>query len=875
MSEQSLSLQPALYGGITLQPESVRQPHQVSDANNVTFSVVDGMSKRPPMWWVADVSSAPAATDLRLHSIYRDENEKYLVVYGYNFLSVIEVGGRRSGQACTVNLGSGVSTYLTTNNPTASDLKLVTVGDTTLIVNTKVATGSLASPNYTVTNTYRDYNVMLCDSPATGTYHRALADTTEQASGFWLHDLSSGGGGTFATYRGWINGPSANDPRWAIANGYWSEAAQNGVFYIGFQRVDMNISGGTWTAATRRLTKAGSFASYTLSTGDSIYITGGTGHTAGWYPIKSRIDNDTIELEEVTGLSASDNTNTTTDSIGIAITFSLVTPGAGAADMNDVALNIQASGRSQGGVARDLLVKWVPYYSGGYFIFTSPYRGSTTTVFPPVHVSGYNYTVSTAPFSATASQYVITAGTGSPTSQTLTVEDRWTRQTAPNQPESRPDPAKMPVQMVRTTAGSGPTTAVFDVSQITWDSRPSGNEDSNPLPDFIIDQQPISDAAFHLDRLVLASGESVAFSQSGNLFNFFQEDEGTLVDSDAFQRQVSSDAVTKIDHLVSLNKTLYVFTRAGRQFSISSPEALTPGTAAITPATAYQTIPVRPRPINDRLYFVGFEKDKASLREYEYVQDRESNEARDVSAHVPGLIPSSVRDLATSPNDHTAVLSATDSDVLYVYRAHWSGQEKVQSAWTKFDLSAGGIFGIATIKSDVYVLLRRSEIGVTIERFGVGDVTTDSSDDLYPPNIAFPAAVSAQAAVTVINGDSTATPVPVVAYADVSIAGVIADNNGSGPACSSLCPPATYSSTDCSYCASTYVDAKGTVYARCGCLTTRTCADSSPQAGTCCYANASERVTRFQQLLCRAPASTDTVEPDIDEPSEEEEGGIS
>lgn len=853
MTEQSVVGQPALFGGITKQPESVRQPHQVSDAYNVTFSVVDGMSKRPPTWWVANFDDAPDATDLRLHTIDRDEFERYGVVYGLNYLAVSEIGGRRTGTRATVNLGSGVATYLALNNASASQLRLKTIGDTTFIINTTVPIGMLASPNYTTTNTYRDYNVMLSDSPATGTYHRARADTTEQASGYWLYDLSSGGNGTFASYRGAINGQDANDPRWATASGYWSGSAQDGVFYIAFQRVPMVIPSGTWTAATKRLVEAGAFTGFTLTTNDSIHITGGTGHTPGWYPIKSKISNDEVELEAATGLSGADNTDTTTDAVGVVITFALTTVGLGANDMHDVALNIQSAGRSQGGVASDLLVKWVPYYSGGYFVFTSPYRGSTTTVFPPVTVSGYNYTASTAPFSATAGQYVITAGTGSPTASTLTVEDRWTRQSPPNQPNARPDPTTMPVSMVRTSIGSGATPAVFDVSQITWDSRPSGDEDSNPLPKLFTTAQRVSDLSFHLDRLVLAGGEHVAFSESGNLYNFFQQDEGTLVDSDAFGRQVSSDAVTRIDFLSPLGKTLYVFTRAGRQFSITSPEALTPATAAVNTTTNYQTLPVRPKPIHDRLYFVGSEKDKASLREYEYVQDRESNEAKDVSAHVPGLIPSTIHDLTTSPNDHVAVLAATGSDTLYVYRAHWSGQEKVQSAWTTFGLSSAGIFGVATIKSDVYVLMRRDEIGVTLERFGVGDVVEDDGEDLYPPNIAYPPPAEAFARTPTISGAIAVAPA--MAYAFLPTYTGVVDGGGGGDNCALDCLAAIFTGTDCTFCPPTYVSGSGGVYVLCACLPTRRCQEGDQYSGYCCYSSATAgQLVRFQQAFCTGEA---------------------
>lgn len=859
MSEQSVTGQPALYGGITRQPESVRQPHQVSDAYNVTFSVVNGMTKRPPTWWVADFTDAPAATDLRIHTIDRDELERYAVVYGLSYLAVAEIGGRRTGTRSTVNLGSGVATYLALNSPTADEIGVKTIGDTTFIWNKTVPIALLASPNYTVTSTSRTYDIMISDSPTTGTYHRATSDTTEQASGYWLYDISSGGGGAFAQIKFFQNGSGTNSEWWAVSNGYWDDSTYGaslplrGTIGIGFQKLDMNINNGTWAAASRTLTSAGAFTSYTFVEGDQIYITAGTGHTAGWYTIASRVDANSITLvEALTGLGGADNVDTDTDAIGVLGIATIDRPGVGASDMYDVALNIQSGLRSGGGVLRDAIVKWTSAGAGGYFTIISPYRGTTATVFPALNLSvagDYNYTATTAPFSAVSGQYTITAGTGSPTALTLTVEDRWTRQSPPNQPGARPDPATMPVRMVRTTIGSGATPAVFDVSQITWGSRPSGDEDSNPLPKVFTEGERIADLAFHLDRLVIAGGEHVGFSESGNLYNFFQQDEGTLVDSDAFGRQVSSDAVTNIDFLSPLQKTLYVFTRAGRQFSITSPESLTPGTAAVNSTTTYQTLPVRPKPINDRLYFVGSEKDKASLREYEYVQDRESNEARDVSAHVPGLIPSNIRDLTTSPNDHVAVLSANDSDILYVYRAHWSGQEKVQSAWTTFGLSSAGIFGVSAIKSDVYVLMRRDEIGVTLERFGVGDVVEDDAADLYPPNIAYPATAEAYALTPTISG-SAAVP-PAMAYALLPTFTSIDDGGGGGDNCATDCLAAIFTGIDCTFCPPTYVSGGGNVYVLCACLPTLQCLDGDQYSGYCCYSSTTlGQLVRFQRATC-------------------------
>ena len=49
---------------------------------------------------------------------------------------------------------------------------------------------------------------------------------------------------------------------------------------------------------------------------------------------------------------------------------------------------------------------------------------------------------------------------------------------------------------------------------------------------------------------------------------------------------LSSEEVTLVDYVIPFRGTLVIFTKAGRQFELSAPDALTPTTASITPSTA-------------------------------------------------------------------------------------------------------------------------------------------------------------------------------------------------------------------------------------------------------------------------------------------------
>lgn len=56
------------------------------------------------------------------------------------------------------------------------------------------------------------------------------------------------------------------------------------------------LTGATFTNSTKVLTKTGAFTNYTHQTGDVVYISGGTGVTAGLYEIASKTDADNIVL---------------------------------------------------------------------------------------------------------------------------------------------------------------------------------------------------------------------------------------------------------------------------------------------------------------------------------------------------------------------------------------------------------------------------------------------------------------------------------------------------------------------------------------------------------------------------------------------------
>lgn len=676
MIEQSVVSIPSLHGGISKQPPHLRFPNQVEDATNALFSVVDGVSKRPGTRFDRVVTGLTASGDYRLHPIRRDVGEQYILLYGDGDLKVFELTNRR--QQARVDFDSAASQYLDANEATASDLRLITIADTTFIVNTKVIPRVKAAPEFTVTSRRRDYDVLRSQTPAQNTYHEAQADTEIQPAG---HHKYSTGSATFATRVFAATDTTKGVPTW------WTTAGNNNMgFKVAFRRQAITVTAGAWVAAAKTLTQVGKFTNYTHRAGDMVKVTGGTGVAAGWYAIASRDSANQITL--VASIAGADNANTTATMIGMEVEVNEdFTIGTAPTTMDDVALRLQQV--LQRTAANLALIGWTATAANnGYFTITGPYSGSDATVeaTSAPAAATVNLSAATNPFNGGTAA----AGTG-PTPQLteMEIDARWTRQPAPGQAEAVLDPMTMPVLLQRVQKSSALCSARFTCKQAEWSPRTSGDALTNPAPKFATLGKPIADLTYHRDRLGFAADERIAFSQAGDLLNFFAGDATNAVDSDPIDTPIAAEEVSIIDFLVPFRKSIVVFTKAGRQFELSAPEALTTKTAAFTPSTSYQTLSVRPRTIDPFLYFVAPTRDSASLFEYAYDDTAVASNAANVSAHVEGLLPASIRAIASHPNTGFVLVLGTNESKVYLYRAFWNGQQKEQSAWTRFEFDTG------------------------------------------------------------------------------------------------------------------------------------------------------------------------------------------
>lgn len=275
------------------------------------------------------------------------------------------------------------------------------------------------------------------------------------------------------------------------------------------------------------------------------------------------------------------------------------------------------------------------------------------------------------------------------------------------------DATTMPHQLVREANGT------FTFKPATWTSRLVGDVDSNPDPSFV--GAPINDIFFFQNRLGFLSDENYLQSETGKYFNTFRSTVVSLLDSDPVDVNAATNKVAILSHAVSFNKQLLLFSRQ-QQFVVDSAELMSPKHTPIKPTTDF-AVNVRAKPVASgrNVYFTMDKGSWTSAREYFVDLNNLTNDATDITSHVPMYVPSGVVKIAAGVSEDVLVmLSENDRTKLYVYKYYFSGNEKLQSSWSVFTYT-GNILSCDFIRSVLYLVVSRPE-GLFLEKmdFSVG-----------------------------------------------------------------------------------------------------------------------------------------------------------
>jgi len=124
---------PSYLGGVSRQSDNKMMAGQVRECYNAFPDATYGLTKRPGFKHIANLGTS--LDDARWFYINRESTEKYVgCIKGGN----IYIWNVITGVACTITYETGAQAYLTLSTPTKDNFKLLTVQDTTIVINTNV-----------------------------------------------------------------------------------------------------------------------------------------------------------------------------------------------------------------------------------------------------------------------------------------------------------------------------------------------------------------------------------------------------------------------------------------------------------------------------------------------------------------------------------------------------------------------------------------------------------------------------------------------------------------------------------------------------------------------------------------------------------------
>lgn len=130
-------------GGVSKQSDEKMLPGQVRECYNGFPDATYGMTKRPGFKHIANLSTGTTLDNAKWFNINRDDDEEYI---GCIKGSDIYIWNAVSGAVCTVTYGTGAQAYL---NGTRNNYKLLTVQDTTIVINNGISVGTQGTPTIT------------------------------------------------------------------------------------------------------------------------------------------------------------------------------------------------------------------------------------------------------------------------------------------------------------------------------------------------------------------------------------------------------------------------------------------------------------------------------------------------------------------------------------------------------------------------------------------------------------------------------------------------------------------------------------------------------------------------------------------------------
>ena len=704
-----------LVSGISQQPAVLRHPEQLEEQINGLSTEASGLQKRPPTLFEANLGQSINTTNKPLiHFIDRDTEEKYMVIFTGAGIEVYDLQGNKQ----TVNIKEDVN-YIYTQSP-RSNIKTVTIADYTFITNTLQATKMSDTVD---TNKWNTQGLLV--NIKSGQYGRTYKIVVN--------------GTTIASYET----PDGSDK---------SHSKQIATDYIAQQLATQCVSNGypTTTGSSWLYIEK---TAYKTETGETVYNQPSTSLQQQLDIFKGLMANYHYQVilygaAYLVSTVVQDSANTLT--VTIPRKDSLTSES-----------DIAAYEKTYAEIQRCVADKWKLTTSTGTLTYTGIFSSSveaeaytltwaSSTDTPTYSISksviesaevydGYNNQAafgilkSVQKFSnlpATAPDGYIVKVIGEDGSNTDdyyvkydSTEKVWQECVRPGLKNSY-DTSTLPHVLVREADGT------FTFRRAEWEDREIGDEDSNPLPSFI--GQTINDVFYHRNRLGFLSGENIILTRSANFFNFWMTSATKVQDTDPIDLAASDSTISTLYNAVTFDTDLILFSKDA-QFALTADGVLTPTSANLTSAVTHYEASLKAKPVNAgrNVYFVAERAQYSTVREFFTAADNtDAKDVQDITSHVPNYIPNGVYKIIPSTVENVMLyLTEGDETKLYVYKYLFIDSQRVQAAWSIWDMG-DVVYGGSFIDSYLYLVVSRNNC-LCLERVSFTLNTIDFDAEPY------------------------------------------------------------------------------------------------------------------------------------------------
>ena len=264
------------------------------------------------------------------------------------------------------------------------------------------------------------------------------------------------------------------------------------------------------------------------------------------------------------------------------------------------------------------------------------------------------------------------------------------------------------------------TNGAFRFGYPPWDDRGVGDDLTNPKPSFVGNK--INKIFFFRNRIGLLSRENVILSRVNDFHNFWAKTAFTIANADPIDLQSTSTYPTELFDAIEVNAGLLMYS-ASQQFLLKTDEAqMTPETAIVAYLSSY-AFNEKTEPFNMGTTAGWLNSTAKRTRFHEMAGVRRNGEPQvlEQSKVISKLFPDDITLVAESTENEMVLFASENSNEVWGYKYYTQGEQRIQSAWFRWELA--GTVTFHCMLDDVYYAVLKNGSVYTLQSFDIKKAT--------------------------------------------------------------------------------------------------------------------------------------------------------